>query len=176
MAISITPFERQLSDFGEACKAGRAPSCSGVEGYKALELVRSIYIACAEARKVQHYTGQLVLKCEAALLVDAAGQKAAVDSDHFTGDKRGCLRGQEDRCPRQFVGLAEAMHRRAQQQFLAARRALDKRRVQRRWKDARRNRIHVDTAPRQFDGQDFGERSHRGLAGGVGRDPGKTHK
>ena len=53
MAISITPFERQLSDFGEACKAGRAPSCSGVEGYKALELVRSIYTSCFEGRTVQ---------------------------------------------------------------------------------------------------------------------------
>ena len=53
MAISITPFERQLADFGEACKAGREPSCSGVEGYKALELVRSIYTSCAEARKVK---------------------------------------------------------------------------------------------------------------------------
>jgi predicted dehydrogenase len=53
MAISITPFERQLSDFGEACKSGRAPSSSGVEGYNALELVRSIYISCAEARKVK---------------------------------------------------------------------------------------------------------------------------
>jgi predicted dehydrogenase len=53
MAISITPFERQLSDFGEACRVGRAPSCSGVEGYKALELVRSIYTSCAEGRKVQ---------------------------------------------------------------------------------------------------------------------------
>jgi predicted dehydrogenase len=53
MAISITPFERQLSDFGEACKKGRPPSCSGVEGYKALELVRSIYTSCGEARKVE---------------------------------------------------------------------------------------------------------------------------
>ncbi len=53
MAISITPFERQLSDFGEACKAGRAPSCSGVEGYRALELVRSIYTSCFEARQIK---------------------------------------------------------------------------------------------------------------------------
>lgn len=53
MAISIIPFERQLADFGEACKAGRVPSCSGVEGYKALQLVRSIYDSCAEGRKVQ---------------------------------------------------------------------------------------------------------------------------
>jgi UDP-N-acetyl-2-amino-2-deoxyglucuronate dehydrogenase len=52
MAISITPFERQLSDFGEACRTGRSPSSSGVEGYRALELVRSIYTSCAEGRKV----------------------------------------------------------------------------------------------------------------------------
>jgi UDP-N-acetyl-2-amino-2-deoxyglucuronate dehydrogenase len=53
MAISITPFEPQLADFGEACKVGRTPSCSGVEGYRALELVRSIYTSCAEGRKVK---------------------------------------------------------------------------------------------------------------------------
>ena len=53
MAISTTPFERQFVDFGDACKAGRAPSCSGIEGYKALELVRSIYTSCKEDRKVQ---------------------------------------------------------------------------------------------------------------------------
>jgi predicted dehydrogenase len=52
MAISTAPFERQFTDFGEACKAGRASSCSGVDGYKALQLVKSIYTSCAEARKV----------------------------------------------------------------------------------------------------------------------------
>ncbi len=53
MAISLTPFERQLADFGEACQAGRAPASSGVEGYRALELVRSVYTSCAEGRKVR---------------------------------------------------------------------------------------------------------------------------
>jgi predicted dehydrogenase len=53
MAISLTPFERQLADFGEACKAGRAPESSGIEGYRALQLVRSIYTSCAEGRKVK---------------------------------------------------------------------------------------------------------------------------
>jgi UDP-N-acetyl-2-amino-2-deoxyglucuronate dehydrogenase len=53
LAISNVPFERQLSEFGEACKAGRAPACSGVDGYKALELVRSIYTSCFEGKKVQ---------------------------------------------------------------------------------------------------------------------------
>jgi predicted dehydrogenase len=53
MAISLTPFERQLADFGEACKAGRLPASSGIEGYRALQLVRSIYTSCAEGRKVK---------------------------------------------------------------------------------------------------------------------------
>lgn len=53
MAISLTPFERQLTDFGEACKAGKPSSSSGIEGYRALQLVRSIYTSCAEGRKVQ---------------------------------------------------------------------------------------------------------------------------
>jgi len=53
MAISLVPFERQLSDFGEACKTGRTPACTGVDGYQALELVRSIYASCVEGRKIE---------------------------------------------------------------------------------------------------------------------------
>jgi predicted dehydrogenase len=53
MAISLTPFERQLADFGEACRIGRPPSSSGTDGYRALQLVRNIYTSCAEGRKVQ---------------------------------------------------------------------------------------------------------------------------
>jgi predicted dehydrogenase len=53
MAISLTPFERQLTDFGEACETGRPPASSGVDGYRALQLVKSIYTSCAEGRKVQ---------------------------------------------------------------------------------------------------------------------------
>ena len=53
MAISLIPFERQLADFGDACKTGHAPASSGIEGYRALQLVRSIYTSCAEGRKVQ---------------------------------------------------------------------------------------------------------------------------
>ena len=52
MAISTVPFERQLADFGEACKTGRTPACSGLDGYRALQLVQSIYTSCKEGRKV----------------------------------------------------------------------------------------------------------------------------
>lgn len=53
MAISVVPFERQLQDFAEACAAGRAPSCSGADGFRALQLVRSIYDSCAEERQIE---------------------------------------------------------------------------------------------------------------------------
>jgi predicted dehydrogenase len=52
LAISLAPFERQLSDFGEACREGRAPSCSGEDGFRALALVRAIYDSCAGGRAV----------------------------------------------------------------------------------------------------------------------------
>jgi predicted dehydrogenase len=51
-AISTTPFERQLFEFGEACKAGRPPACSGLDGFLALQLVRGIYTSCTEGKKV----------------------------------------------------------------------------------------------------------------------------
>ena len=53
MAISLTPFERQFSDFGEACRSGRPPQSSGIEGFRALQLVRAIYTSCSEGRKVK---------------------------------------------------------------------------------------------------------------------------
>jgi predicted dehydrogenase len=53
MAISLTPFERQFLDFGDACKTGRAPNSSGVEGYHALQLVRAIYESCESGRPVK---------------------------------------------------------------------------------------------------------------------------
>jgi UDP-N-acetyl-2-amino-2-deoxyglucuronate dehydrogenase len=46
MAISVVPFERQFSDFAEACQQGRAPLCSGIEGYRALQFVLSAYESC----------------------------------------------------------------------------------------------------------------------------------
>ena len=59
MAISLLPFERQLSDFGEACKAGRAPACSGLDGYRALQVVRGIYTSCAEGQRVDLATSEI---------------------------------------------------------------------------------------------------------------------
>jgi predicted dehydrogenase len=52
MSISLTPFERQFLNFGEAARAGKQPLVSGQEGYNALEVVTSIYQSCREERKV----------------------------------------------------------------------------------------------------------------------------
>jgi predicted dehydrogenase len=52
MAISLESFERQFQDFGEAIRTGRQPCSSGEEGYRALELVMSVYQSCREGRRV----------------------------------------------------------------------------------------------------------------------------
>jgi UDP-N-acetyl-2-amino-2-deoxyglucuronate dehydrogenase len=52
MAISLTPFERQFLDFGDAIREGRKPLVSGEEGYRALELVEAIYRSCRQGSKV----------------------------------------------------------------------------------------------------------------------------
>jgi len=53
MAIPLTPFERQFTDFGEACKKGAAPLISGEEGYKALEIVLGVYESCRTGKAVK---------------------------------------------------------------------------------------------------------------------------
>jgi len=53
MAISLTPFERQFRDFGEAVRTGREPLISGAAGYRALELVMAIYDSCREGARLQ---------------------------------------------------------------------------------------------------------------------------
>ncbi len=52
MAISLTPFERQFRDFGEAIEMGRRPLVAGEEGYQALEIVDAIYRSCRSEDKV----------------------------------------------------------------------------------------------------------------------------
>ncbi len=49
MAISLTPFERQFRDFGEAMRTHGKPLVGGPEGLAALEIVERIYQACKRA-------------------------------------------------------------------------------------------------------------------------------
>ena len=53
MAISLTPCERQFLDFGEAIETGRKPISAGEDGYRALEIVLSVYKSCREGNKVK---------------------------------------------------------------------------------------------------------------------------
>ena len=52
MAISLTPFERQFRDFGDAIAEGHQPLVSGEDGYRALELVDAVYRSCRTGEKV----------------------------------------------------------------------------------------------------------------------------
>jgi len=52
MAISLTPFERQFRDFGDAIKSAHPPLVAGGQGYRALELVDAIYRSCREGRRI----------------------------------------------------------------------------------------------------------------------------
>jgi predicted dehydrogenase len=52
MAISVTTFERQFSDFADAIGKRREPLSNGEDGYRALEFVLSVYQSCREGRKV----------------------------------------------------------------------------------------------------------------------------
>jgi UDP-N-acetyl-2-amino-2-deoxyglucuronate dehydrogenase len=53
MAISLAPFERQFLDFGESIRTGRRPTSSGEDGYRALQVVESIYKSCREGVPVR---------------------------------------------------------------------------------------------------------------------------
>lgn len=52
MAISLAPFERQFRDFGDAIEHGRKPRSDGEDGYRALEVVISIYNSCRRNEKI----------------------------------------------------------------------------------------------------------------------------
>jgi UDP-N-acetyl-2-amino-2-deoxyglucuronate dehydrogenase len=53
LAISVTPFERQFSDFTDAFSRGRKPLVSGEDGYAALEIVDGIYRSCRTGAPVR---------------------------------------------------------------------------------------------------------------------------
>jgi UDP-N-acetyl-2-amino-2-deoxyglucuronate dehydrogenase len=52
MAISTLTLERQFLDFGDACKTGRLPLVSGLDGYRALQVVTGIYDSCRQSCRI----------------------------------------------------------------------------------------------------------------------------
>jgi predicted dehydrogenase len=53
MAISTIPFERQFLDFAAACREGRAPISSGLDGRRALQLVLAAYESCRSNQPIE---------------------------------------------------------------------------------------------------------------------------
>jgi UDP-N-acetyl-2-amino-2-deoxyglucuronate dehydrogenase len=53
MSIRLTSFERQFQDFADSIRTDREPVVNGEEGYRALEVVLSIYRSCRENKSVQ---------------------------------------------------------------------------------------------------------------------------
>jgi len=53
MAISLTSFERQFQDFGDAILYSHDPLITGEEGLRALEVVLGIYSACRRGGRVK---------------------------------------------------------------------------------------------------------------------------
>jgi len=49
----MAPFERQFLDFGDAIRTGRKPLSSGEDGYRALQVVESIYESCRKGSVVR---------------------------------------------------------------------------------------------------------------------------
>jgi len=52
MAISVTTFERQFTDFAEAIRTDREPLSNGEDGYRALQFVVAVYQSCREGRAI----------------------------------------------------------------------------------------------------------------------------
>ncbi|MBV9497851.1 MAG: Gfo/Idh/MocA family oxidoreductase, partial [Acidobacteriaceae bacterium] len=52
MAIPLTSFERQFLDFADSIANHRKPAVSGEDGYRALQVVVSIYQSCREQRRI----------------------------------------------------------------------------------------------------------------------------
>ena len=86
----------------------------------------------------------------------------------MSGDKAGGIGREKDRGADQLFRLSEAFHGSAQQQLLAARSSIEQRRIERRAEDAGGNGVDANPMLRQFDGERFGERYDRRLAGPVG--------
>src|SRR4051794_23359187 len=86
-------------------------------------------------------------------LVDAARGEPTIDHQQIAVDEAGRLRRQEDRGARDLFRQAEALHRGAPEQLLAARRAVEKRSVQIGAEHPGRDGVDAHAAAAPFDRQ-----------------------
>src|ERR1039457_3362395 len=76
------------------------------------------------------------------LLIDAAGQEPAIHNQRLTCNEGCAVTGKKDCGSNQLLRLAEAPHRRPQQQLLSACGAVEEIRIQICPEDSGRNRVH----------------------------------
>ena len=86
------------------------------------------------------------------LLIDAAGQKAAVHREHVAGDETGALRSQENGGAHKFRQLSEAVHGRTQEKLFASFRTIEQLRIEFSAEYTRRDRIYADTMAGPLNG------------------------
>src|SRR4051794_10913433 len=92
------------------------------------------------------FGSMLVTRGSSRLLIDAAGEKAAVHREDLAVDEAGRFRSQKDARAGKLLELSEAAHRRAQQKFFSSLRSVEQRGVERRAVDAGGDRVDVHTA------------------------------
>src|SRR5579859_618380 len=102
------------------------------------------------------------------LLVDAAGQIAAIDGDDLTGDEGGGFGGEEDGSAYQLIELAVAPDRRAHQNLVTTWRLVQQLLIQLGREESGCDGVHADAVAGKLDGQRLGQRAHACLAGTVG--------
>src|ERR1019366_6659336 len=102
------------------------------------------------------------------LLVDAAGQEAAVDDQALSGDEGSGIGGKIECGSDHLFGLAETAHGRAHQQFFSARRVIEQIGIESRAEDARSDGVDRNSLLRPLHRERTGQRGNTRLAGGVG--------
>src|SRR4051794_31333333 len=78
---------------------------------------------------VRHRPGSWASPCGMQLLVDAAGEEAAIDHEDFAGHEAGSRGREEDAGAGKLRDAAEALHRRARQELPAAPGAVEQLRI-----------------------------------------------
>src|SRR5580698_2382920 len=91
------------------------------------------------------YDLQNTVEAATSLLVDSAGEKAAIDNQGLASDERGCIGSKVDCCANQLFRFSEAAHGSAHEQFLSTRSAVKQLRVELGAKDAGGDSVDGDT-------------------------------
>ena len=86
------------------------------------------------------------------LLIDAAGQEAAIHREHVTGDEAGAFRSQENGGAHKFMQLSETVHRCAQEELPATFCTIEQLGVELSAKHSGSNSVYADTMAGPLNG------------------------